>query len=1528
MKKISTTLLVNLFVFFTLSNLYSQNQVIEKCGFDHLRSMLLQDSNYLRKEIEAEQKIAQYISQSQLRSSSSVYSIPVVVHVLHLGETVGVGTNISDAQIQSAITNLNDVYRGLTAGSPVDFGIEFALAQQDPNCVAHSGINRINASSVPDYLSGGVDYYGDGGEADQDVLKNLSRWPETEYFNIWIVSEIEDNNGGFGIQGYANFFNGSAMEGSVMMASVFGFDPTNAQPSFNLNAPRDNSTVVHEFGHYLHLHHTFKGDGDADDDGIGDACPGDVTIGVDSDGCADTEVHKRYTSDCKSGQLNDCTGAIFGDNTAKNFMSYAYCIDRLTNDQKIRSRAMLATSGISLIYSKGDEAPVNYSTVIANANCSPQTSPTGLSGAYTGIKNFTIDGIFTNTSSWSDVDGGYVDNTLNCQKVINVFEDSTYNFEVSTLFSANNVKGYIDYNNDGDFLDANEEIFDINTADNTFGNYTSSSAVNITIPNSNGTSIISGNKLRLRLNSDIGTVANACEAPQHGQVEDYTIIINELVLNLTADFSSIDSTFCQGTSVTFTDLSTGTPTSWSWDFGDGTTSILQNPTHIYASAGTYDVSLAVNTSNGSDSETKTGFITVNINPNINAGIDQTICDGNNATLNATSSQNYVAGVTAAGASDYIFSGAFSGNDPAINISLGDTLTFNVNSPGHPFLIKTTNTTGTANAVTVTNNGTSVGTIIWSPTSDGTYYYICEYHAGMVGTITVGASNVNYTWNNNITNGTGFTPTSTNTYTVTGTDGNGCFSTDNVIVNLIPNSTGTDVISSCNSITWIDGITYTTSNNTSTYTLTNSAGCDSVVTLNLTINQALSGLDTQTACNSYTWIDGNTYTINNNTATYTLQTGNGCDSLVLLDLTINNSSTSLVNESSCNSYSWNGQTLLASGIYVDTNVNAAGCPQYDSLDLTITTTPNISNEVACDSFAWNGNSYSTSGTYTSSSTCVDTLKLVINNSSSSTSSLSSCGDITWNGSTYTTTGIYNFITISSVGCDSTATLNLTIDSAVFNQVNVAACDSFVWNANNYTSSGNYKDTLQNVNGCDSVVTLNLTVNTSTTNTLNEVACDSYSWNGVSYTIGGTYVDSLQTLNGCDSIVTLNIIINNSHLSVDSISACNSYLWNGNTYSLSGTYYDSSQTLTGCDSILILNLVIDSADIVQVNVNACDSYSWNNNIYSTNGIHNDTLQNSNGCDSIVTLNLTINNSFSSVDTISSCDNYSWNGTILSTSGTYLDTLQTISGCDSIVSLELTILESYIIEDSVSACGSYLWNGVLIDSSGIYTDTLQSITGCDSINILYLDVNDNTSAPLTLELLLDDYCLETFWTVKDSQDSIWYTEGPYDCNPSGGGNQANTTIIKDIYLEDNACYTFELNDVYGDGLSASFWNGADGNWTLQDLNSNIVSQGQGDFGFITANSFYVSQSTPSFINEENSSKLEVLVYPNPFSKTTTVRIINGKRPYLGELFDTRGRVVKSLSFNEDEFVLDGINASSGIYWLKIKNQSNLKPLKLVIE
>ena len=69
-------------------------------------------------------------------------------------------------------------------------------------------------------------------------------------------------------------------------------------------------------------------------------------------------------------------------------------------------------------------------------------------------------------------------------------------------------------------------------------------------------------------------------------------------------------------------------------------------------------------------------------------------------------------------------------------------------------------------------------------------------------------------------------------------------------------------------------------------MTNVAGCDSVVTLDLTINYSSAGTDVQTACDSLTWIDGVTYTTSNNTATHTLTNSLGCDSVVSLDLTIN------------------------------------------------------------------------------------------------------------------------------------------------------------------------------------------------------------------------------------------------------------------------------------------------------------------------------------------------------------------------------------------------------------------------------------------------------------------------------------------------------------------------------------------------------------------------------------------------------------------------------------------------------------------
>ena len=86
--------------------------------------------------------------------------------------------------------------------------------------------------------------------------------------------------------------------------------------------------------------------------------------------------------------------------------------------------------------------------------------------------------------------------------------------------------------------------------------------------------------------------------------------LNPTPLPPVAQYSGTPTSGTAPLTVNFTDLSTNSPTSWSWTFGDGGSSTAQNPGHVYASAGTYTVSLTATNAYGSDVETKTGYITV------------------------------------------------------------------------------------------------------------------------------------------------------------------------------------------------------------------------------------------------------------------------------------------------------------------------------------------------------------------------------------------------------------------------------------------------------------------------------------------------------------------------------------------------------------------------------------------------------------------------------------------------------------------------------------------------------------------------------------------------------------------------------------------------------------------------------------------------------------------------------------------------------------------------------------------------------
>ncbi|NIM13392.1 MAG: PKD domain-containing protein [Candidatus Aminicenantes bacterium] len=163
-------------------------------------------------------------------------------------------------------------------------------------------------------------------------------------------------------------------------------------------------------------------------------------------------------------------------------------------------------------------------------------------------------------------------------------------------------KIWIDFNKDGDFYDSGEELFyGVGNAPVTGSFLVPASALGVTT--------------RMRVSMKWNSAPTPCETFSYGEVEDYTVYISAPQAPI-ADFTADNTTIVKGESVHFTDLSLNGPTSWSWTFEGGTpaTSTDQNPIVTYNEIGIYTVSLTVSNVAGSDTETKTGYITVNPPP--------------------------------------------------------------------------------------------------------------------------------------------------------------------------------------------------------------------------------------------------------------------------------------------------------------------------------------------------------------------------------------------------------------------------------------------------------------------------------------------------------------------------------------------------------------------------------------------------------------------------------------------------------------------------------------------------------------------------------------------------------------------------------------------------------------------------------------------------------------------------------------------------------------------------------------------------
>lgn len=302
---------------------------VRSCGTMPVHERLLRTVPEYRNARNASENHAfQFARGMRAGARTGVTVIPVVVHVVfHTA-----AQNISDAQINSQVTILNQDYRKINAdvgSTPAvfqplcgDARIEFQLASTDPNGNPTTGITRTQTNKTS---------FSDADDIKSAATGGHDAWPAANYLNIWVAPRITSSQGD--LLGYAQFPGGpSATDGVVILQSAFGNTGTAAAP-FNLGR-----SATHEIGHWLNLRHIWG------DDGGG--CSGDDFV-ADTPNCADHNFGKPTFPHvtCSNGPNGD----LF-----MNYMDYTDddSMFMFTNGQILRMQASLDTDRSTIGHTK------------------------------------------------------------------------------------------------------------------------------------------------------------------------------------------------------------------------------------------------------------------------------------------------------------------------------------------------------------------------------------------------------------------------------------------------------------------------------------------------------------------------------------------------------------------------------------------------------------------------------------------------------------------------------------------------------------------------------------------------------------------------------------------------------------------------------------------------------------------------------------------------------------------------------------------------------------------------------------------------------------------------------------------------------------------------------------------------------------------------------------------------------------------------------------------------------------------------
>ena len=731
---------------------------------------------------------------------------------------------------------------------------------------------------------------------------------------------------------------------------------------------------------------------------------------------------------------------------------------------------------------------------------------------------------------------------------------------------------------------------------------------------------------------------------------------------------------------------------------------------------------------------------------------------------------------------------------------------------------------TWNDSTYTNSGVYQQTFTAANGCDSVVTLTLTLHKSVTNTITVEECN-SYVWNNK-------TYTQSGTYKDTLSTTQGCDSvvTMNLTINYSDQVNLTDSV--CAGTRYQENGFDTLIAQAGTYVLTNQGSnvhnCDSTTTLTLTVTPVYDYTLTPMICHGATYMFNGQPLTEAGTYVANLHTAAGCDSVVTLILTVGSEYRDTITAHVCagGSYHLNGfdvDNATLSGFYANTDTSASGCDSITVLHLIVhdlnttnlngsicqgesytlngfnvtpanvgdtTVTRIVKTQYNCDSTVvlhltvnpvydfhfdgevCQGNRYVEHGfdtlvtqvgnhtlirTYVLPTTCDSTVtvNLTVKPSYSTSRTMTLCANsdqipYTFGDTTLSTSGVYVHNFHTTEGCDSIETLTFTVKPVYDTTIYMTVCDSVSWYNTTYRTSGVYPVTLTAANDCDSIVRLNLTVNYSKDTTINVVECDSYVWNDSTYKTTGIYTKTFAAANGCDSVVRLNLTINPEYdlHYTDAVCQGSNYTNYGfdTTFTTAGTYTLTKElrTVANCDSTVTVVLTVNPAYSTDTTVSVCDvdlPYIWNNEArftYHTGGDKTITYPLATGCDSIIHLHLIVHTSFEKDTTIQICEGalpYAFDDNhIYPSAGNYRAELMSSFGCDSIYNIQLVVTPSITHTVTRNICDSDLpfsYGDSTFNKAGQYAVVATRADGCNEVTYLTLNVYPTYAHDTTLTI-----------------------------------------------------------------------------------------------------------------------------------------------------------------------------------------------------